>query len=271
MHKVLLTKASAVLFFVASLGVCSAQISTSSVAQRDPTAVTVVTKAIVTMGTTGGAAAISAIQDWTANGSVTFFYWKDNDPQGTFTAKGRGLYQFRIDSALPDGAHGWIVSNGAGLFENPNGTTKPIPNHDAVALGTFTLPVIRLAVALADPTYSLSCKQVQNGSQQFYQVSVAKTFSSQEDPDGGLSKLETFDFFIDANTYLITGVHNGIHPPDFVTISIPHDVYYSNYQPVNGILVPFSINEFKAGQKVWSLQVSSVQFNTGLTDADFKF
>jgi hypothetical protein len=38
---------------------------------------------------------------------------------------------------------------------------------------------------------------------------------------------------------------------------------------VNGILVPFSINEQMGGQKTRDIQLTQISFNTGLQDAAF--
>lgn len=52
-------------------------------------------------------------------------------------------------------------------------------------------------------------------------------------------------------------------------VSFPEDVYFSNYQGVNGVMVPFSIMDTVNGQQPWAVHLSSMQFNTGLTDSDF--
>jgi hypothetical protein len=49
------------------------------------------------------------------------------------------------------------------------------------------------------------------------------------------------------------------------------DVLYSNFQQVNGVVVPFSITEKISGQQTWAIQLNAIQFNTGLTEANFHF
>jgi hypothetical protein len=45
---------------------------------------------------------------------------------------------------------------------------------------------------------------------------------------------------------------------------------FSNYQAVNGVLVPFTLIDLIAGQKTAEMKLDQVTFNTGLTDADFR-
>jgi outer membrane lipoprotein-sorting protein len=45
---------------------------------------------------------------------------------------------------------------------------------------------------------------------------------------------------------------------------------FSAYQAVNGVLVPFSVSEFVAGQQTMAIQLSHVTFNSGLTDSVFE-
>jgi len=35
-------------------------------------------------------------------------------------------------------------------------------------------------------------------------------------------------------------------------------------------MVPFSVSEYVGGQKVWSLQITDIKFDTGLSDSDFQ-
>ena len=70
------------------------------------------------------------------------------------------------------------------------------------------------------------------------------------------------------------GVHNVYVTPDgkyAVSGSIQHIIGFSNYQVSNGILFPLSIAESVDGQSTWSLALTSVTFNTGLSDSDFQF
>src|SRR5262249_28436914 len=89
--------------FVSAVGLASGQ-------QRDPSAIAFLNQAVNAAGTGG---AISAVQDFTAQGSITH-YWGENPEQGQLTVKSRGSSQFRIDSIIPEGTWSFIANNGNG-------------------------------------------------------------------------------------------------------------------------------------------------------------
>jgi len=51
--------------------------------------------------------------------------------------------------------------------------------------------------------------------------------------------------------------------------SLPVTRYWSNYQSVQGISVPFIAQDFAGGKLLSTLQLDSVQWNVGLPESDF--
>jgi len=45
---------------------------------------------------------------------------------------------------------------------------------------------------------------------------------------------------------------------------------FSDYRVVDGVIAPFSIVEFIAGQRTTTIQLRQIVFDTGLTQADFE-
>ena len=60
-----------------------------------------------------------------------------------------------------------------------------------------------------------------------------------------------------------------IHPQETLTESFPHEMEFGNYSVFEGVRVPTLIREKLIGQTTWEVRISSVTFNSGLTDADF--
>ena len=146
---------------------------------------------------------------------------------------------------------------------------SPFPGHDAVTLGSLTFPGFYLALASAAPgTTVSSVGTAEAGGVSTVQIRVQQHNPS-VDPTGIITQLTSRDFFIDPATSLIVKTEVMTHPLETLTVSLPEDVYFSNYQRVNGVMVPFTVTETINGQKVWTIQLSSVQFNSGLGDADF--
>ena len=43
----------------------------------------------------------------------------------------------------------------------------------------------------------------------------------------------------------------------------------SDFRRVGSLIIPFHMEEFADGQRLWSLQLDSVQLNVGLPDSEF--
>jgi hypothetical protein len=59
------------------------------------------------------------------------------------------------------------------------------------------------------------------------------------------------------------------HPVETLTENYPREIEFQNYQNMNGLNVPTLVREKIAGQTTWELRLTSIAFNSGLTDFDF--
>jgi len=236
-------------------------------AQRDASALQFLMQAVQAAG---GQTALAAIQDFTATGTVNQ-NWGVNPQQGQVTIKALGVWQFRIDSALPRGTWSFVVSDGAGEFVNPNGTKEPLPYHNVINSPYLTCPILKIITALSDQTMTvIDAGLVPFNGSQAHQVRIQQSLSS--DPTGHLSKLSTQDYFFDPTTLSILQTKDFVHPDnDSRNRSFVHTVDFTNYTTVNGLNVPFSITETVDGQWHWRIQLTSIAFNSGLTTSDFSF
>jgi hypothetical protein len=235
---------------------------------KDPSAVSVLTQVL---NTAGGASAVRAVQDYTATGDITY-YWAGEDVLGSATLRGKGVSAFRLDANLPSGTRSWCVLNGEGKLMEADGKITSIPVHNALRLGVLSFPLRRIAALVIDPSISIYDRgSVQMGARQFRQIRFEQPVPSAADPDGSVGRLGTFDVFIDPASNLIVGLHDQTHPTRSMNVDIPHALYFSDYRAVNGVLMPFLISEWMGGQRIWSVQLASMTFNTGLADSDFQF
>jgi hypothetical protein len=235
--------------------------------QRDPQAVAILGQAL---GLSGGAAAFGQVKDFTATGNITYF-WAGEQVTGAVTLRGRGVDQFRLDASLPQGTRSWTVSDGQGSISEPTGRTSLIPPSNGLNLGALTLPFLGVFTALTDPTVSISpAAQVTLAGKPAYDVRVQRTFTQKDDPTGELSKWSAKDYLIDVSTLTLVGTRDTAFPNDAPKQGFVHEIIFSDYRTTNGMLVPFSITEKIASQHTWVIQLSAINFNTGLTDANFK-
>jgi hypothetical protein len=238
------------------------QTSTAS-APRDAQAITILGQAL---NSAGGLAALTAINDSTSSGTITFF-WAGEQVNGTAVLKRRGIGEFRLDIALPDGARTWIVNNGVGTFTNVDGTVRLDPEASAFGLG---FPYAGVLAALADTSVAISYigLETRAGVSVHHIRLGAVQSDSTALPSGnfGIAK----ELYIDASTFQIFSVVDQAHLQDNLAVKVPREVRSSNFQTINGIVVASTFSETIYGQPTMTIQLSQISFNSGLTDTDFQ-
>jgi outer membrane lipoprotein-sorting protein len=248
------------------LAVLPASAQSNSMGARDPHAVALLTQVLTVAG---GQTAVSGIQDFTATGTVTYTWGAS--VQGTVTVRGRGLHEFRIDATLPDGLHSWVVNDNASFLKNPDGSISTLPPQNTAKIASATFPLVQLLWAIQDTSVSISDgRLITHDGAQAHEIVVQKIFSTGTDPLGARSKITKADIFIDPNTLTVQSIEDGAYPMNGAPGEIPHEMRFSAYQAVSGVLVPFSVTELIAGQQTMALQLKQVTFNNGLMDSDFE-
>lgn len=222
-----------------------------------------------TLNAVGGAQALATVQDFTATGTITY-YWAGEAVQAPATVKVKGGHRFRLDAKLPEGTRTWVINYGTSFLREADGKVIEIPAHNTINLGIPTFPFYKIEAALSD-SLSVVTYQGQTSDAQgpLHNLRVQRHFSAETDPDGSLARLCVADYFIDAQTGLLFKIMDMTHPNDNVEEDLPHELIFANYVTVKGINVPMFVREKVFGQAVWDLQLANVSFNTGLTDLDF--
>lgn len=234
--------------------------------QRDPQGLDVLSQVI---NAAGGLQVLSTIHDFTATGSISY-NWGDRPVEGSALLKSRGLSEFRMDATLPDGMHSWVVTSKTAVEKRPDGSKTLLPSPLRIKPATFTFPVGQLLAALQDASWSISyIGLVTHNGRTEYEVSVRKVLPANVDPSGFRSNATKADFFIDTKTYTVLSIEDRAYSRDGTAADCPHEIQFSNYQQVNGILVPFTITELIGGSQTVAIQLNQIVFGSGLTDSDF--
>lgn len=235
-------------------------------AQRDQQALAILAQ---TIAAAGGSQSIASIQDFTEKGTVEYNF---ADPvTGSVTVKGRGLHQIRIDADLPKGMRTTVVNGKSGSMKEVDGRSWPINGQSAADLGSFTLPLLPLTGAMIDSSTSIIFGGLvnHNGSSA-YDIRLQTAYTQQQDPTGHRGAEEARDFYIDPKTFLVVAVSGRLYfrggPNDK---GVPHEILYSNWQSVNGIMMPLAIVESVRGVTGFTIELSQVTYNSGLSDSDF--
>jgi hypothetical protein len=235
--------------------------------QRDPQALGILAQSL---NAAGGAPALTAIEDFTATGNITY-YWAGQAVPGGVTIRGRGTVEFRLDASLSAGNRSWAVSPVGASIKDTDGTLSPIPSVNTRNLGALSFPQLKLAAISNSSAFTVQYGGLTDvGGRQTHVIHIQQFYTKPDDPDGFLSHLTATDVLIDAQSYQVVIIRDAIHPPNHTSVDLTHEIDFSDYRLSNACLVPFSITEKVDGQQTWTVQLSAISFNAGLTDADFE-
>ena len=229
-------------------------------AVKDPQAVSVINQAL---SVAGGTPALRAITDYMATGEMTLH--SNADITASVHLKMLRPDQLRIDVALPDGERSQIYSNGKSVEKFEDGAISTTRTREPMLSGTLPLPYLHLLTGLISKQFSLTYKGIVNvDGQSCHDIRIQFVLPNGVDRYGLSTAFHTREFFIDTSTFLVVMSQDVLLPK-----GIPRQIRYSNYKLLNGISVPFSIEEKLLNQPGWTIQLSDVSFNNGLQDSDF--
>lgn len=247
------------------------QTPTMPAASKDPQAVSVLNQALNVMG---GTAAIKAVSDYTATGNITYRMGQGQDVQGSVTVIGGPTGQVRMDSNLPSGTRSWAV-DGLASTKAEDGTvwktpTGPVPSSDAFPYrsprfpNSLAFPLRQLVTVLNSSAFNLSYKGlVQLDGRSVHDIQAQPVMPTQVDPRNPIVASRALDFFIDASTFELAMAQ------DLAAKGTVHQLRYSDYRSAGGVLAPFAISEQMGRQATWTIQLSKINFNTGVQDSAF--
>lgn len=232
---------------------------------QNPQALALLTQSL---NAAGGSSATSGIQDFTGAGTITY-NWANAQVQAPVTVKSMGITTFRVDSSLNSGTQTWAVDGMAGVLISPDGSRRNSAFYNLTIAGSLTIPALRIVSILQSPSTGVSyVGQVTiNGSAAYQIHCVLATNSSTS--TSSLPAFGTFDLYLDATSLLVVSIQETAYSESNSQVSLTHELDFSNYQTVEGAVVPFGIVEKIGGQQTWSISLNSLSFNSGLTEAVF--
>ncbi len=227
----------------------------------DPQAVAFAAQSIAAL--TGG----TTISDVTLTGNAT---WNGGETDsGTATLRALGSSESRIDLALTSATRTeirdtqtgtplgqWTISsnNASGHFASQNCWTDPVwffPALGSLALG----PNVVLSYISQETRNGESVQHIQSYAYQANWPSV---------PGPTPQQLSSMDFYLDATTLLPAVIVFNVHPDNDATTNLLVEIDFTNYQTVNGVVVPMHIQKYQQGNLMVDLVLSAASFNTGL-------
>jgi len=206
--------------------------------------------------------------DAVVTGSVTR---SSDQVTSAVTLKIKGLGEFREDVQNSAGVTTTVVNNGLAAQLLPDGTSRVLALQDAVSIWPVDVPIFsNLPLAASAQNFSvasLGTEMVSGALSNKIQISAQ---IQPVDPITDVtSRTASIIVWLDATTALPVQLQYTRLASDNPTASSLHIRQFSNYQQVSGMLVAFTQQEFMNGRLLYAFQFSAVNFNVGLTDADF--
>ena len=213
------------------------------------------------------------ITDVTLSGSAHYIAGSD-DETGSATLKAIGSAS-RSDLSLSSGPRTEIFNSSgaspAGTWTGPDGVAHTMAFHNLLIEPAWFFPAFPIAHGVSSGYLATFVGPETRDGQAVDHVTISQT-SSVAFPAGlpAMARLSQMDFFLDSTTFLPAAVTFNIHPDNNELLDIPIEVRFSDYRPVNGVQVPFHVQEFLNNGLILDLQFTAAALNTGLTASQFQ-
>jgi len=186
------------------------------------------------------------------------------------TIKTKGSREMRSEMHMPKGLTVRILNNGRSILQRPNGKVQKLSMNNAVGERIEHIPLFSMLSEYAHPDISVQYKGTSQVQGQPVQV-VALSYVPSTDPGQGpaFSAATQTLFFIDQTTNLVDKLRYTNHDENDDGTTQQIDVYFSQYQTVDGVAIPFHQATYADGKLLSELVLKSVTFNNGLSDSEF--
>jgi hypothetical protein len=250
------------------LGIVSSLISCSllAIAQTtpqatpsDPFAISLAQKSIAALS--GGVPII----DVTLNTKVISVLGADND-SGTGAFQAKGIGESRVDLTLSSGTRSDVRSMAgttpAGAWKENGAPARSYALHNCWTDSAWFFPAFSSLIQMGN----LNSVFKYIGQEQHNGLNTQHIEVYQQ---GQFQALTTIDLFLDPTSYLPFAIAYNQHPDNDMNKNIPVEILFANYQSVGGVQVPFHFQRMYNGLVILDVTVTSVAFNTGLSDSVF--
>ncbi len=233
-------------------------------APRDPNAIVMANKAVQTL--LGG----TALNDITLQARANYTAGSDLE-SGPATLSALGNEQSLVTLNLTNGTRREVRSGPAGDWTGPDGTTYAMAIHNCWSDAAWFYPGLSLEDLSTDAGLGLA--YVGPESKNGVAVLHLRLFRAVANASGGANatilRLSAEDIYLDATSLVPRFLDFNVHPDADFGRNIPEEIVFGQYQTMNGIAVPMTIQKFLNGTLALSLSVTSTAINTGLSPAVF--
>ena len=255
--------------FIPTLVLCGcataalAQTAAPVTVTKDSQAVKLMTQMIIATGWSTA----SLPSDAVLSGTIT--HYEPTETTLSLKMETTGPSQLRLEINDGNSPKTTIVNSGEGAVIRPN-STHSLPTHSALAMRPIHLPFFSGLSAWSDPAISVAYKNVETvNGQQAYRISLTRPNITADAMGTLLARASWMDVWISQQSMLpvqISYEQIGTANPNARFVEVAQ---FSDFRNVGGLLVPFHQEIYLGSRHLFSLQVSTVQFNVGVSATDF--
>jgi len=238
---------------------------TSTTATQNPQAVALATSSIAAL------AGSVKVADITLTGTATRTAGSDSG-SGTVTLKALGTSNSRIDLSLSNGTFSEIrtAQSGApqGQWLAANDSYNSMAAHNCTTDTAWFFPALSILSQPSNPNLAATYigPETKAGVAVYH---LRISMQSPTDPTGLLQQLSAEDVYLSASTYLPVALVFQTHSDDDALTNVLVEVDFSNYQSVNGVLIPFRVQKSLNGSLFLDITIQAAVLNSGLAQSVF--
>ena len=231
------------------------------VPQRDSQAIAVLNQ---TLAVTGW---VSPPNDVVAQATVTQF--KGEEPIAhTVTWKALGAGSLRIEVDTPEG-RSTIVKNGhRGTFSQGTKSSR-LTGHAAATMHSIQFPFYPLIAAASDSGTQITYRGLEVVNGEDSHVIELRARQNSDNPNDSMSQAWRFVLYVSSSTLLPLRMDYTRLGADNSNAILRCSRFFSDYRRLDALLVPYQQADFVEGRKVAEIQFQQIQFNAGLSPAEF--
>jgi hypothetical protein len=194
------------------------------------------------------------------------------DENGTFTLRMLDSSGSRGDYSYPSGTMSEVRSYTAraGQWIGADGTAHALASHNLFTEGAWFFPLTVIRHSLDTTHYQttfVGAETLDGEAVQHFRYT--RTSSGSPATVAEIQDLSRTEIYLDAMTHLPVRITFNDHPDRDARTSIPMEIRYSSYQPINGTQVPFEIQQYRNHALSLDLQVENAVLNTNIAASLF--
>ena len=187
--------------------------------------------------------------------------------QGSITLQSSGVMNGEMDITTSAGVRSEVrtFSSGDpdGAWIDLQGQRHPMVLHNCWTDAVWFFPALSLLADYADPELvfeDLGQQQFQGGYVEHIRVHRTRQGLSDEQARV-LARVSTVHFYLDSQTTIPKVLGFDAYGDDNFGTSIPVQIVYSDYRPVNGVQTPFQVTKLLNGSPNLQITISSANLN----------